>query len=565
MSLALLYYSAVFLCSVLLMLCYVFQWQKHFDAHMTVMFALIPFVNLGYLLRYQASEPEAAVAALQFAYLGGCFLPWLITMCIASLCGIRLRLWVRLATLITSMLVYLSVLSIGHSTLFYQSMSMEQVGAVWVMHKIYGPLHTVHYVCLILYLLADMYILFYCYRNKKQVSRRTLLRLFIPIPATMLCYFANRFTAGAGIELVPLAYLLALVMYLLIAHRMVLYDVSDTVIESLVERGQTGFISFDEKYCYLGSNETAVRVFPELRELTVDRPITASPNMTESVRWLDAFRADESRDTVYYTVGESTYLIQINHLYDGHHHKGYQFFITDDTKNQQYIALLNSFNAKLQQEVDDKTAHIQTMNDQFILGMAAMVESRDNSTGGHIRRTSEGVRILTEAIQRVGTPALTETFRRNVIKAAPMHDLGKIAVDDAILRKPGRYTPEEYEAMKIHTVEGARVVREILQSSDDRDFCTIAENVAHYHHERWDGKGYPDGLRGEAIPLESRIMAVADVYDALVSRRVYKEKMSFAQADAIIQEGMGTQFDPGLRPCYEAARPALEAYYSTLE
>ena len=169
--------------------------------------------------------------------------------------------------------------------------------------------------------------------------------------------------------------------------------------------------------------------------------------------------------------------------------------------------------------------------------MATMVESRDNSTGGHIRRTSEGVRMLIDAMKSLPQPPegypMNEEFCRNLIKAAPMHDLGKIAVDDAILRKPGRFTPEEFEKMKTHAAEGARIVHEILKSTDDLSFHVIAENVAHYHHERWDGSGYPDQLKQTEIPPEARIMAVADVYDALVSKRVYKEKMSFEQANKI--------------------------------
>ncbi len=143
-----------------------------------------------------------------------------------------------------------------------------------------------------------------------------------------------------------------------------------------------------------------------------------------------------------------------------------------------------------------------------------------------------------------------------------MHDLGKIAVDDAVLRKPGRFTPEEFREMKRHAPEGARIVREILTDTEDEEFRRIAENVAHYHHERCDGSGYPEGLRGDEIPLEARIMAIADVYDALVSKRVYKDRYSFEEADRIILEGMGTQFDPGLKAYYEAARPRLEAYYA---
>ena len=143
-----------------------------------------------------------------------------------------------------------------------------------------------------------------------------------------------------------------------------------------------------------------------------------------------------------------------------------------------------------------------------------------------------------------------------------MHDLGKIAVDDDILRKPGRFTPEEYDAMKSHAAEGARIVHDILKENDDKEFIQIAENVAHYHHERVDGTGYPDGLKGDEIPLEARIMAIADVYDALVSKRVYQEPYSFEEADRIILDGMGTQFDLALKPYYEAARPKLEAYYT---
>ncbi len=224
--------------------------------------------------------------------------------------------------------------------------------------------------------------------------------------------------------------------------------------------------------------------------------------------------------------------------------------------------LRKSYNKELEREVEAKTERIVALNDQYIMGMATMVESRDNSTGGHIKRTSEGVRLLIEAIRQDGSLELSDSFCEKIVKAAPMHDLGKIAVDDAILRKPGRFTPEEYEEMKTHAAEGARVLREIMAGTDDEEYRRIAENVAHYHHERVDGSGYPDGLKGDEIPLEARIMAIADVYDALVSERVYKESYSFEKADQIIMDGMGTQFDLRLKKCYEDARPKLEAYYA---
>ena len=262
---------------------------------------------------------------------------------------------------------------------------------------------------------------------------------------------------------------------------------------------------------------------------------------------------------------DKMFAVEINYMYDGLRKCGYQIFISDDTQNQKYIRLLDHYNTELEKQVDEKTTHIVEMHDNLILSMAMMVESRDNSTGGHIRRTSENVRILIGEIKKSGDLELSDEFCRDIIKAAPMHDIGKIAVDDEVLRKPGRFTPEEYEKMKAHSPEGARIVHEILKDTDDESFKVVAENVAHYHHERIDGSGYPKGLKGDEIPLEARIMAIADVYDALVSKRVYKDSMSFEEADRIIMEGMGTQFDKKLEKYYVNARPRLEKYYSSQE
>jgi len=245
----------------------------------------------------------------------------------------------------------------------------------------------------------------------------------------------------------------------------------------------------------------------------------------------------------------------------GRFYHGYQLLITDDTKNQEYVKLITSYNSELEKEVEQKTKNIQEIQNKFILGMATMVEGRDNSTGGHIKRTSDCMVILIDEMKKDNFPGLSDEFCKNIIRAAPMHDLGKITIDDAILRKPGKFTPEEFEIMKTHAPEGARIIKKILDGIDDKAFFNIAVNVAHYHHERWDGSGYPKGLKGDNIPIEARIMAVVDVYDALVSKRVYKESMSFEAANNIILEGMGKHFDKRLEPYYLKARPRLEQYY----
>ena len=558
------YYDTVLAFSLLMTLIYALMWHKHFDAHITLTFALVPIANLGFAMRCRAETLEAALNANLVCYIGGCYLLLNVVFIVFGLCQIGLSRWLRLGLFALSSAVYLSALTNGESGLFYRSVALERVDGATMLVKEYGPMHGVFVGMIVAYFLLSVGAIVYSYLKKNQVSRKMLALLLMPVVVSMAAFFGVR-RLFPRVELITAAYDFALATYLIIVYRICLYDITDTAVDSLVQSGDTGLVSFDFRFKYLGSNETAKAIFPNLNNLTVDRSIRRDRQMQDIVRpWLEAFKADDSQDTAYYEKGDRVYLIRTAYLYDGPRKRGYQLFITDDTENQNHIRLINRYNAELEREVADKTAHIVEMHDKLVLGMATMVESRDNSTGGHIRRTSEGVRLLVEAIRRDNVFDLSDAFCQAVVKAAPMHDLGKIAVDDAVLRKPGRFTPEEFEKMKAHAAEGARIVREILDGTDDAYFQQIAENVAHYHHERWDGSGYPEGLKGDAIPLEARVMAVADVYDALVSKRVYKDSMSFEAAHGIIMEGMGRHFDARLEPCYLAARPKLEAYYSAL-
>ncbi len=559
-----LFYDLAFVISLALTLVYVCMWHKHFDVHITLVFVLVPVTNLGYCLFGRAQVFEEALAVNALTYIGGCYLLPIMMLTVFSLCHIRLSRWIPVGLLGLSTVIFLFRVFNGASGLIYTSVVFQRTNGVATLIKTYGPVHTVFYAMIFACFLASIGAMIYSYIRKKQVSRKLIYLLFLPVVFSMLSFFGGR-RLVRDIELFPAALTLALLIYLIIAHRICLYDISDTAIDSLVQNGDTGFISVDFDLNYLGSNATAKAILPELNELTVDRLVAHNPQMRGTVlAWLEAFQRDEADNTALFERGARIYQIQVSYLFDGLHNRGYQIFITDDTPDRQYINLLDTFNAELKREVSEKTAHIVAMHDNLILGMATMVESRDNSTGGHIRRTSEGVRLLTAEIQADGAFALSKEFCRNLIKAAPMHDLGKIAVDDAVLRKPGRFTPEEFEKMKAHAAEGARIVHEILKGTDDPEFQRIAENVAHYHHERWDGSGYPEGLKGAEIPIEARIMAIADVYDALVSKRVYKESMPFDQANDIIMEGMGRHFDEQLLPYYLRARPKLEAYYSAL-
>lgn len=561
-----LYYETAFAVSLFLTLIYAFIWNKRFGVHFTLIFGFIPIAILGSLLIATSSSLDAAVIANKMVYLGGCYLQLLVLLKVFQLCHIQLKRVFMITLLTLSTVMYLSVLTNEQNHFFYKSLSFKVVNGTGTLIKKYGFMHTTFYIMIIAYLILTIFAIVYSYLKKKDVSRKILILLLLPEIVSISSYFLPRIFRVNVEEFLPLSYIFAQVIFIIIIDKISIYDVTDSGMDSLVQTGDTGIVSFDYKYNYLGSNETAKQLFPALKSLTVDRTIENNRALrVTALKWLKNFETDPVQKTVTYKKDGRSYLVEIRHLSDGKRRRGYQFFIHDDTANQQYISLLSSYNTDLKNMVAKKTEHIMEMHNKLILGMATMVESRDNSTGGHIRRTSEVVRILIEEMKADEAFLLSDSFCNKIVKAAPMHDLGKIAVDDAVLRKPGRFTDEEYEKMKVHAAEGARIVHTILEGTDDEEFHIIAENVAHYHHERWDGSGYPEGLSGEDIPIEARIMAIADVYDALVSKRVYKEKMSFEKADEIIMEGMGKHFDKSLEPFYVKARPKLEKYYSGLE
>jgi putative two-component system response regulator len=212
-------------------------------------------------------------------------------------------------------------------------------------------------------------------------------------------------------------------------------------------------------------------------------------------------------------------------------------------------------NAHLEKEVARRTQEISTIQDVAMMAMASLAETRDNETGNHIRRTQHYVKIL--AGQLKDHPRfrgeLSDTTIELLYKSAPLHDIGKVGIPDNILLKPGKLEPEEFDVMKTHTTLGRDALAEaenLLQSNDS--FLRLAREIIYSHHEKWDGSGYPQGLAGDAIPLSARLMALADVYDALVSKRVYKAAMPHEQAVAIIQQGKGSHFDPDIVEAFKA-------------
>ena len=210
-------------------------------------------------------------------------------------------------------------------------------------------------------------------------------------------------------------------------------------------------------------------------------------------------------------------------------------------------------------ESNDKT-ELEEFQKEMLHSFADLVESRDGNTGEHIKRTTEYVRIIAEELRKNSkySKQMTVDYIDMLMQSAPMHDVGKIAIPDSILQKPGKLTDEEFAIIKNHTVEGEKIIRQSFKNIGDKECAETARLTALYHHEKWNGRGYPEGISGEDIPLCARIMAVADVFDAVSQDRCYRKAMTMEQSFAIIEKGSGSDFDPEIAGAFLSARSRVE-------
>jgi putative two-component system response regulator len=223
--------------------------------------------------------------------------------------------------------------------------------------------------------------------------------------------------------------------------------------------------------------------------------------------------------------------------------------------------LLHNHNILLEAEVNRRMQENQLIQDVSIHALARLAEIRDPETGNHILRTQSYVRHLALRLKKHPrfTHLLSDHYIDLLAQSAPLHDIGKVGIPDSILLKPGPLTPEEWEVMKTHTRLGSDAIEQAERdAAKPVEFLVLAKEIAHWHHEKWDGSGYPDGLAGDAIPVSARLMALADVFDALISKRVYKDPISYGKARDIIAEGRGQHFDPDVTDAFMSEFPAFE-------
>lgn len=555
-------YSMCLLICVLMLLDMAQKNYNNIDIYHWTILILVPVIVMAYLLKTTVKNPDAAYVLMCFQYLDTAFLSVVVIFYLLHNAGVTAKPWMKI-TLYGLGVVHMVVVCLCINTdLYYSKVEVIESHSGNIVHVSPGPLMVYHYIYLVIMGLCLAAVVAIGIRRRGRYDLANMV-IYLCIPFISVATYIVEGLTGAEYSMLPVAYTILDVVIALYYDGAHTHDIAFLIADHHKSDSTRAYAAFGLNGRFLSCNEKSYEFLPFLKDINVNDKLPNGDRIADIILDLiDSFERDELR-SVRYRLGDLTCECEISYfsLHEGGAKHGYLLDIHDATKEQENYDLIQSYNERLNEEVEEKTENIRDMQRKIVLGMAGIIENRDNNTGGHVKRTSDIIKIIVDEITARGSMEISEQMAEDIVRAAPTHDLGKVAIDNSILNKPGKFTDEEYEIMKTHSTKSGEMVMILLDGVEEERFVKVAYNVARYHHERWDGRGYPEGLVGTMIPLEARIMAIADVYDALVSKRVYKDPMSFEKSASIMCECMGTQFDPNMKAVFLGCREKLEEYY----
>jgi len=533
------------------------------DRYYWSMMILVPVTILGYWLKTKVHTPEAAFITFCFIYIDSTvFLSFALFSILRSI-RVKVPGMVKLTVYGITVFHLFTIWLSKDNNMYYESIELIDTGIGIATRMTSGPLKVTHYIFLGFLFLAIILTLVFGIVRKGTYSKRNLwtFAIFSLVGVTI---YVLEMLWDVNFSILPVFYAVGSVFLTVYYENFQSHNMHALIGEKQSRTGLRCFAAFNKRKELLGYNTQFARVFPDIEKVTIDTKLSGKYQKLGDFIYPLLDRGIEQgnyTDVIiyegrYYSMEVSSFTLNDSGI------NGYLFELSDITEKKKHEDTIEQFNKKLNEVVKEKTASILGIQNSVVLGMANLVENRDNNTGGHVKRTSDIIKILVEEAKKQNLYQIDDQKVEDIVRAAPMHDLGKMYIDTEILCKPGKLTDEEFAIMKSHAPKSGEMVDIILDGVEEPHFVSTAYLLARHHHERWDGRGYPDGLMGEKIPLEARIMAVADVYDALVSKRCYKEAMSFELAAKIMMENMGSQFDPAMRPVFKACREKLEEYYT---
>ncbi len=491
---------------------------------MTTVMTLLNFV--GYLMEITSSTQETALMGVKIAYIGKPFIALGMFFFIMAYCRVIIKKSTSALLITIFIIISLAVFTSQEHGLFYKYFLFSMDGEFPHLYCEAGPL----YYCYIALLGAGAVVCVVCsvrewFRSKSRVEKIQaflILMMVVNLIAALAIYLSG---ITRGYDMTQIAYLVNNLLLAVSMFRFRLFEVLTLAKEKALNDYQDGLIVVDNRNMVIYANYLAKEIYPAL----------GTENYTEELEQINEHA--NTQGNLFFK--KKVFTIQKQPIMQEGIAYGRTYKIIDITDSYYYAT-------RLQDDVARKTKQIKDMQSSVIESFANMIEARDGITGQHIKHTSAYVRILINGLKeaKIYDDILTDEYIATVIDVAPLHDVGKIAIMDQILKKDDKLTDDEFDAIKTHPKVGSEIIEDILKGMESDEYIKIAKDVALYHHEKWNGTGYPLGLRGSRIPLCARIMAVADVYDALRSERTYKESFSKEKSRQIIEEGGGVHFDP---------------------
>jgi len=551
-------YSVFLLASLVNLSLLIARNHRKISSYFVLLFGSQLIINLGYI------ENPVTI------YLGACFFWFFLLMCFSEICHFSVNLIVQFICAGLCSVSFLLALLLG----------------------IDSPVFRISYYAIAaLSVIADLYIILTSFHRSRQVSYITSRSLLIALILSLAAIISAK-VLHVEMPLLLATISASQIVLLCVLERIRRNDV-ETVAGWLQPGENIGYVvirEIDGKQYYINSNKQACSWFPELKTLWIERELGSNTKIKAPI--LKKLRTNmkdncpESQKTV--NAGDSRLTIEVIEVQEK---KGilYLFCLRDETERlkaeeelqqqEDKVADLKAKAEDYEKKIQDYKKEIRELKEEkdeasrinalieadIITGLGNVIENRDGNTGGHVERTSEVMNIFLRQLRDNNMLAGYKVRDiKRIERAAPLHDLGKIAIPDGILNKNGKPDEDEWKVIKTHPEKGVAMVKILLKHISDKDLKRVASNMVLYHHEKWDGSGYPTHLSKKSIPLEARIMAIVDVFDALVSKRSYKEAMEYEKAFGIIKDGAGTHFDPTLVAEFLECRKKIEEYYNTI-
>jgi len=496
---------------------------------------------LSYLYEMAANNPQEALLACIYEYFSLSVIVILMAQFISEYCESRLSHWFRHGLFICIGVCVLMILTAKLHPLIITRYWLRDSGQGFsLLGSDKGVFYYVYAVAVVMtVLLAAVDVLVAFFRAGSSMKKRSCAVLLLA------CLLGLGFTLTKVTEFPggTIMLILMTVCFLVLTSRYKIFDLTSVAKDNILQAISESIVVLNSDGEVIYCNKVAEDNFAELSTDNRDKFVA------------EILRAEGKS----FSYGAKDYEWKSNGIYNGKQFEGVALCVSD-------VSYLKSNNRMLSTKIDEQTRKIKEQSrklaesqQHIIISMAELIDSRGQG-GEHFKRTSAIVALLARTLQARGffSNTLTEGFIDRLTKAAPLYDIGKIVIPDTVLQKPGRFTEEEFEIMKAHTTEGGRLIRNTLYRLEDKKFTDMAYDMATYHHEKYGGGGYPNGISGDAIPLSARIIAIADVFDELISERPYKTALPLVKAFQMIEAGKGTHFDPVVTDVFVSLRGRIE-------